>query len=186
MNISGLKSINNDIAVYNLNDKINNWTQEATNWLSNSTELASTKGDAPFLGVSFVQCDEGLHSIHEIRQGESLHSHPALEMKKQSEIYMITSGAAALTVVKNDKPQICILKEGDLAIIGPGVKHCINSVMGEYEQVVTQVPSSFQYGFGFKQQEKYPTGFDESTLDMEAAQKLNDYRKENPPVNSSK
>ncbi|MBR6162635.1 hypothetical protein IKQ26_01915 [bacterium] len=184
--ISGLKFINNDIAVYNLDDKINNWTQEATNWLSNSTELASTKGDAPFLGVSFVQCDEGLHSIHEIRQGESLHSHPALEMKKQSEIYMITSGAAALTVVKNDKPQICILKEGDLAIIGPGVKHCINSVMGEYEQVVTQVPSSFQYGFGFKQQEKYPAGFDESTLDMEAAQKLNDYLKENPSSNNSK
>lgn len=177
--ISGLKFINNNIAVYNLNDKINNWTQEATNWLSNSTELTSTKGDSPFLGVSFVQCGEGIHSIHEIRQGESLHSHPALETKKQSEIYMITSGAAALTVVKNDKPQINILKEGDLAIIGPGVKHCINSVMGEYEQVVTQIPSSFQYGFGFKQQEKYPTGFDESTLDTEAIQKLTDYRKEN-------
>lgn len=176
--ISGLKFINNNIAVYNLNDKINNWTQEATNWLSNSTELASTKGDSPFLGVSFVQCGDGLHSIHDIRQGEALHSHPALETKKQSEIYMITSGAAALTVVKDDKPQISILEEGDLAIIGPGVKHCINSVMGEYEQVVTQVPSSFQYGFGFKQQEKYPAGFDESTLDLEAAKKLNNYLKE--------
>ena len=181
--ISGLKFINNNIAVYNLNDKINNWTQESTNWLSNSTELASTKGDSPFLGVSFVQCPEdGVHSIHEIRQGESLHSHPALETKKQSEIYMITSGAAALTVVKGDKPQICILKEGDLAIIGPGVKHCINSIMGEYEQVVTQVPSSFQYGFGFKQLEKFPHDFNERTLDSEANEKLKEYRKENPSV----
>lgn len=181
--LSGLKFINENAAVYNLNDKVNNWTQEETNWLTNSTELTSTKGDTPFLGVSYVQCQtEGVHPIHEIRQGEALHSHPALEDKKQSEIYMISSGAAALTVVKNNKPEIIILEEGDLAIIGPGVKHCVNSVMGEYEQIVTQVPSSFQYGFGFKQLEQYPEGFDPKQLDIEAEEKLKKYREAHPSV----
>lgn len=181
--LSGLKFISENAAVYNLNDKINNWTQEQTNWLTNSTELTNANCDTPFIGVSYVQCDaERVHSINEIRQGEALHSHPALEDKKQSEIYMVTSGAAALTVVKNNKPEIVILEEGDLAIIGPGVKHCVNSVMGEYEQIVAQVPSAFQYGFGFKQLETYPEGFDPKQLDVEAKEKLEQYRKEHPSV----
>lgn len=181
--LSGLKFISENAAVYNLNDKINNWTQEQTNWLTNSTELTNANCDTPFIGVSYVQCDaERVHSINEIRQGEALHSHPALEDKKQSEIYMVTSGAAALTVVKDDKPEIVILEEGDLAIIGPGVKHCVNSVMGEYEQIVAQVPSAFQYGFGFKQLETYPEGFDPKQLDVEAKEKLEQYRKEHPSV----
>lgn len=182
--ISGLKFISDNAAVYNLDDKINNWTQEETNWLTNSTELSNSKCSTPFLGVSCVQCDdERFHHIDELRQGETLHSHPALDDKKQSEIYMVTSGAAALTIVKNDKPEIVILEEGDLAVMGPGVKHCVNSVMGEYEQIVAQVPSSFQYGLEFKKLEPFPEGFDKKQLDIEAKEKLEQYKKEHPCEN---
>ena len=171
--VSGLKYIDSNIAVYNLNDKVNNWTQEETNWLSNSTELASTKNDTPFIGTSFVNCnDEGIFPIDLIRQGEALHSHPGMEDRKQTEVYLITNGASALTVVKDDDPKINILKEGDLVVVGPRVKHCIHSVKGEYEHIAVQIPSAFQYGFSFKRPENFPEGFDTTVLDKEAAEKL--------------
>ena len=107
-------------------------------------------GKTPFVGVSLVQTDKkGPIRISEIRKGECLHTHPNLKEKRQTEVYMVTSGKAALNVVKDGKTQIKILDEGELAVIGAGVPHCINSVMGEYEHIVAQVPSAFQYGFGF-------------------------------------
>lgn len=149
--ISGLKFIDKNVAVYNLNDKLNNWTLEKTNWISNSTALNSTEGNTPFIGVSLVQTeDKNIYAMSELRKGEKLHKHPNLSEKRQTEMYLITSGAAALTVIKDNKPTVKILKEGDLAIIAPSVEHCVNSVVGEYEQIVAQVPSAFQYGFGFK------------------------------------
>ncbi|MBE7705262.1 MAG: cupin domain-containing protein [Cyanobacteria bacterium SIG29] len=158
--ISGLKFINKNVAVYNLNDKVNNWTLEKTNWVTNSTALGASDGTTPFIGTSLVQTDENrVFSMNELRKGEKLHRHPNRDEKRQTEMYLITSGAAALEVVRNGKPEIKILKEGDLAVIDAGVEHCVNSVLGEYEHIVVQVPSAFQYGFDFKCITPEPEGY---------------------------
>ncbi len=177
--ISGLKFINENMAIYNLNDKLNNWTHEKTNWVTNSTVLQSSEGNTPFIGVSMVQFDdEGAIPIKSIRREEKLHAHPNLEEKRQTEIYVISSGAAILNVVKNGQSKTQLLKEGDLAVVGPGVLHCVNSILGEYEHIVTQVPSAFQYGFGFKQMVEPPSDYDEERLLNEALQELQHYKDE--------
>ena len=175
--ISGLKFINENIAVYNLNDKLNNWTHEKTNWITNSTAVASSQGKTPFIGVSMVQTDEEKAiPMSAIRKEEKLHAHPNLEDKRQTEIYLVTSGAAALNVVKEGKSCIKILEEGDLAIVGPGVAHCVNSILGEYEHIVTQVPSAFQYGFDFKSVVEAPDDYDERLLEQKAIELLKSYK----------
>ena len=171
--MSGLKFINFDLAVYNLNDKFNNWNLDKTNWVTNSTAITSKKGQTPFIGISMVQADEEkVYTMGELRKDEVLHSHPNLSEKRQTELYLITSGYAAMNIVKDGKPQIKILKEGDLAIVEPGLGHCINSVMGEYEQIVVQVPSAFQYGFGFKENYPLPDGYNEEELKQQAKEEL--------------
>lgn len=167
--LSGLKFINEQAAVYNLNDKLNNWTHEKTNWLTNATAVASSKGKTPFIGVSMVQSDEEkIIKMSDIRREEKLHTHPNLDERRQAEIYMITSGSAALNLIRDGKSCIKVLKEGDLAVVAPGVAHCINSIKGEYEHIVTQIPSAFQYGFGFKQLVEPPSDFNEEKLYSEA------------------
>jgi mannose-6-phosphate isomerase-like protein (cupin superfamily) len=174
--ISGLKFINDNVAVYNLNDKLNNWTQEGTNWVTNSTALSSTKGQTPFIGVSMVQTDKKrAMPMKEIRSEEILHAHPNLEEKRQTEIYIVTSGAAALNVIKDGKSKIELLRQGEMAVVGPGVEHCVNSVLGEYEHIAIQVPSAFQYGFNFKVPVTPPEDYDESILQKEALEALNEY-----------
>ena len=157
---------------------MNNWTQEGTNWITNSTALASTDGTSPFVGVSIVQ-DDRHKVVHmsEVRSEEKLHAHPNLEEKRQTEIYLITSGAAALNVVKDGKSQVKILHEGDLAVVGPGVAHSINSIAGEYEHIVSQVPSAFQYGFSFKQSIDEPSDYNEEELIKRAMELLEEYEK---------
>ena len=171
--ISGLKFIDENVAVYNLNDKLNNWTHEKTNWVTNSTAIASTEGKTPFIGVSMVQTDEKRPiKMSELRREEKLHAHPNLEEKRQTEIYVITSGAAALNVVKEGKSCVKILKEGELVVVGPGVAHCVNSILGEYEHIVAQVPSAFQYGFSFKSIVDTPDDYDEELLQQKAFEEL--------------
>ena len=171
--ISGLKFIDENVAVYNLEDKLNNWTHEKTNWVTNSTAIASTEGKTPFIGVSMVQTDENRPiKMSELRREEKLHAHPNLEEKRQTEIYVITSGAAALNVVKEGRSCIKILKEGELAVVGPGVAHCVNSILGEYEHIVAQVPSAFQYGFSFKSIVDTPDDYDEELLQKKALKEL--------------
>ena len=167
--ISGLKFINENVAVYNLNDKLNNWTHEKTNWVTNSTALSSTDGKTPFIGVSMVQFDDKKPiAMSDIRKEEILHSHPNLAEKRQTEIYLVTSGAAALNVVKNGKSQVKILREGELAVVSQSVAHCVNSILGEYEHIVAQVPSAFQYGLAFKQTVNPPEDYDTERLKNEA------------------
>lgn len=178
--ISGLKFIDKNVAVYNLNDKLNNWTLEKTNWVTNSTALTSNEGQTPFIGASLVQTnDKNVYAMSDLRKDEKLHKHPNLSEKRQTEMYLITSGAAALIIVKDGKPEVKILKEGDLAVIDPGVEHCVNSVLGEYEHIVAQVPSAFQYGFEFKCIAKEPEGFNKEAFTQEAKYALKESREPN-------
>lgn len=177
--LSGLKYIDSVCAVYDFDTKLNNWTQEGTNWITNSTAPSSTDGTAPFVGISMVQnAEPKVIQMSSIRSEEKLHAHPNLEEKRQSEIYIITSGAAALNIVKDGKSKVKILKEGDLAVVAPGVMHSINSIAGEYEHVVLQVPSAFQYGFSFKQIVEPPQDYDEDKLTNEAVALLENYKKD--------
>ncbi len=178
--VSGLKFINENAAVYDLNTKLNNWTHEKTPWVTNSTALSSSKSKTPFIGVSIVQAaDKRPIRMSELRKEEKLHSHPNLAEKRQTEVYLITSGAAALNVVKNGKSSVKILEEGDLAVVDAGVLHCVNSILGEYEQIVAQVPSAFQYGFGFKVTAQPPEDYDERQLELIAHNKLKNIQKSN-------
>ena len=115
--------------------------------------------------------------MDELRKGEKLHKHPNREERRQTEMYMVTSGAAALVVVKNGKPEVKILKAGDFAVIDAGVEHCVNSVLGEYEHIVVQVPSAFQYGFDFKCITPEPEGYNKENITKEAATALQQTRK---------
>lgn len=170
--LTGLKFINDNAAVYCLDDKVNNWTLEKSCWLTNATELGSKQG-ATSVGTSIVQANKKEPTpMSKLRNGEHLHTHPGLPNKSQTEIYMITSGSAALTVVRDGVPQIKVLREGELAVIPPNTPHCVNSVMGEYEQVVSQIPSAFQYGFGFKQNYDLPAGYSEDALEEQARKEL--------------
>ena len=170
--LTGLKFINNNAALYSMEDKANNWGLSKSCWLTNSTALGSLKGSTS-IGTSIVQSDRTEPTpMSALREGEHLHTHPGYKDKSQTEIYMITSGSAALTVVRNGKPQIKILREGELAVIPPKTPHCVNSVMGEYEQVVSQIPSCFQYGFGFKEMVELPQGYSEEQLTEEARKEL--------------
>ena len=144
--------------------------------------MKSDDGTSPFLGVSLVQYDKDEKPVKmsAIRKEEQLHSHPNLGERRQTEVYVITSGAAALNVVKGGQSRVQILKEGDLAVVGPGVLHCINSIVGEYEHIVTQVPSAFQYGFAFKEIKEPPKDYNAKALEEEARTELLTYK--NQPV----
>ena len=171
--VTGLKYIDDAVAVYNLDGKVNNWTMGETNWVTNSTAMSNCSGTTPFVGTSIVQTDKKeVISMDKLRRGEKLHKHPNRAEKKQTELYMITSGMAALIFLKDGKPEVKILKEGELAVIDGGVEHCVNSVFGEYEQIVVQVPSVFQYGFDFKQEVPLPENYNMQDLTVLASEEL--------------
>ena len=131
------------------------------------------RGNAPSVGTSIVQANRTEPTpMSKLRKGEHLHTHPGFPDKSQTEIYMITSGSAALTVVRDGVPQIKVLREGEMAVIPPDTPHCVNSVMGEYEQVVSQVPSAFHYGLAFKQNYDLPYGYSEQVLEEQAGKEL--------------
>ena len=150
--MTGMKYIDQDLAVYNLNDKINNWNQEETNWLTNSTALSANDGTTISLGASIVRFDKPseIISMNKLRMGEALHKHPNKKNLKQYEVYFVTNGKAVLDVKKDGKIQEVILDTGDMAVIKPDVEHCVNVVKGKYEHICAQIPSAFHYGFDMK------------------------------------
>ena len=57
--------------------------------------------------------------------------------------------------------------------------HSSNStltILGEYEHIVAQVPSAFQYGFGFKSIVEPPEDYDKEALEDKARQELLEYK----------
>ncbi len=145
------------VVAYVLSNKINIWNEQNTEWVVNSTAYAGE--NAPFVvGVSNVKAKKEYKepvAFKELRQGEVLHRHPVRDDRKQTEGYLVTDGEAALLTIREGKPHISILKAGDMAVIEPGVAHCVLAVNGPYEHLVFQVPSSFQYGFLFKDTKNY-------------------------------
>ena len=57
-------------------------------------------------------------------------------------------------------------------MVGPGVAHCVNSIMGEYEHIVAQLPSAFQYGFGFKSTVEPPSDYNKEALENQLMEKM--------------
>lgn len=169
--LSGLRFLDENVAVYNLNSKLNNWTSCKTDWVTNSTAIASSNGNTPFIGVSMVRHD-GIkpETMAKIRGGqETLHKHPNLNEKRQTEVYLITNGAATIDIVdENNTLKTKLYKKGELVVIGPGISHRVNSVSGNYEHVVLQLPSAFQYGFGFKENVDLPPGCNLEEIEQNA------------------
>ena len=151
---SGLIWEKGGITIYSLPQKINLWNGEKTEWIVNSTEYAD--GGVPFsIGVSSVVYDdlneEKPTCFKDIRQSECLHKHPDEPNKWQKEVYYILGGSASLLTVEDGNIKIKVLNQGDMAVINPGVPHCMMALKGRYEHMVFQVPSAFQYGFALKQ-----------------------------------
>jgi mannose-6-phosphate isomerase-like protein (cupin superfamily) len=154
---TGLVMDHGKVVIYALKHKANIWNQQSTEWLVNS--LAFPGKNEPFtVGVSQVTAPENFKKaipFKKIRPSEALHLHPASKDKHQTEVYYINNGEAALLTMQNNKPRIQILKKGDMALIHPGVPHCVMAVKGNYEHSVFQIPSAFQYGFALKEEQKY-------------------------------
>ncbi|MBN1493427.1 MAG: DUF1868 domain-containing protein [Candidatus Omnitrophica bacterium] len=89
----------------------------------------------------------------EIRPAESLHRHPrGAGSESQTEIYFIAKGTAGLLFIERGIPQLLFLRAGDMAIVAPDTMHEILFVgSGRYEHVAVQVPSTYQYGYKFRE-----------------------------------
>ena len=175
--LTGLKFLSDRVSMYSFDQKLNNWSLEPSCWITNSTAMSTRDGKTMNMGTSIVQSDlETPVDMRKLHKNEKLHKHPARDDRAQSEIYLVTSGCAALNILKDGKPTVKIIKQGEVAVISPGVVHCVNSIIGEYEQLVSQVPSAFQYGFGFKE-EVGENGFDMQSLSKEAEKDLIEAKK---------
>lgn len=172
---TGLAWDKGTIVAYLLKNKLNLWSWRPTEWIVNSTEYAGR--NEPFcVGISNVISKENYKEPvafkEEIRPAETLHRHPVMGEKKQTEIYIAMGGRAALLTINNGKPHLNIMREGDMAVINPGLVHCIFAVQGEYEHICVQVPSAFQYGLMFKEDQNYSDYFIEEKDLIDCAKKL--------------
>jgi hypothetical protein len=164
--ISGLTWEKGGLALYLQRDRMNLWNEQPTEWLLASTNYGSA-GPAT-LGCSTVRAPEPLTGpvpFTRLRPAETLHRHPVVEgEQKQTEVYLVTRGRGALLSLVEGRPVLSLLHAGDMAVLEPGVVHCVLAVDGDYEQLVVQVPSAFQYGFRFKENRSFedlPAGYEE-------------------------
>lgn len=156
------------VSAYQRAEKTNLWSHEPSEWL-----LSSGTVDAPVVGLSSVASDGPLAepvTFRELRPSETLHQHPPRGEAAMTEAYVVTGGSAALLAVHGGKPWIHLLHAGDLAVVQPGLAHCILAAAGDYEHVVVQTPSTFQYGLAFKKDEPFPR--DRAELEERARREL--------------
>ena len=168
---TGLAWDGGNIVAYSLRDKLNMWSEGSTEWIVNSTAYAG-KNDPFTVGVSYVNAKKPYMEptdFHKLRPQEKIHRHPIREEKKQTECYLVNKGKAVLLTMKDDKPQLNFMEAGDMAVIDPGVAHCVLAVSGDYEHLCYQVPSAFQYGFLFKDELNYEDFSTDHTTLLEAA-----------------
>jgi len=141
------------VVAYSGPDKVNLWNQQPSEWILNSTAYPGAN-QCFTVGVSHVASRKPSSEpvpFKDIRPAEALHRHPVNGDKKQTEGYLVVKGCGDLVTVENGKPVHHVLEAGDMAIIDPGVAHCVLAAQGDYEHLVFQVPSAFQYGFMFKE-----------------------------------
>ena len=154
---SGLVWSKGKIAAYSLKEKTNLWNDETTEWLVNSTEYGGENG-AFCVGVSNITAAHPSAEptpFTELRPMESLHRHPRMGEKKQTEVYLVRSGKGVLVSMRKGVPHLTFMNEGDMAVIRPDVPHCVLAMKDNYEHICMQVPSAFQYGLMFKDTQSY-------------------------------
>jgi hypothetical protein len=186
---TGLTWDRGKVVAYLLREKQNIWNEHPTEWIVNSTEYAGE--NKPFtVGVSSVKSRGEMAEpapFKDIRPAEVIHRHPVNADKKQTEVYTVNSGKAVLLSMQNDKPCLSFLEPGDMAVISPGVAHCVLAVQGDYEHMCFQVPSAFQYGFLFKEELSYDRfGADEKELLSAALDGLKEGRRGTFPADGLK
>jgi len=123
------------------------------------TNSSAWTRQGPFdIGVSRVYCNNSASKIRDInhtRLGhEEIHYHPDKDDKKfryQLEGYIITQGKAVYCKGKKGEQKVMLLNKGDMILIKDEVQHALISTKGEYEHLVFQSPSTFQYGLSFKE-----------------------------------
>jgi len=174
---SGLRYVSNNAAIYCLKDRVNNMTGAPAYWDTTSFVVASNENNPPhpYIGTSEKHSDKDCREpvlFKQIRMAEALHSHSAEIDKHQTEVYIVTEGAGALTVIEDGIPKTVVLKQGEGLILQPGVKHCVSAFKGKYEHLVCQIPSGFHYGPVFKTDHDFPEGYSEQQSIRAAIEKL--------------
>ena len=139
------------VTVMDYKTRVNQWTlQHEPEWLIDSMAFG-----ANLIGISMVKndIDTGLNWINfnQIRPQETFHHHPNKPNGNFIEVYYIVKGMAALASEEGGAPRINILKAGDMLIAKDGIPHTIVAAKGPYKHLAIQIPSTFQYGFEFKQ-----------------------------------
>ncbi|MBI2105194.1 MAG: PIG-L family deacetylase, partial [Candidatus Omnitrophica bacterium] len=142
------------VVVFSHAQKRDLWHPDAsTEWITDSMSDGGAQG-APLAGVSrFAWPQEGQGAAFTtIRPAETLHHHPVRDGgRQQTELYLVMQGRAGLLVIQEGTAFLHVMRAGDMALLHPGVSHQILVVDGPYEHLVAQVPSTFQYGFWFKE-----------------------------------
>ena len=133
---SGLKYVSENAAIYSLKDRVNNMTGAPAYWNTTSFVVASVENNPPhpFIGVSEKHSDKDCKEpklFKQIRLSETLHSHSAEIDKHQTEVYLVTEGAGALTIIKDGVPKTVAIRQGEALVLQPGVKHCMSAFKGK-------------------------------------------------------
>lgn len=150
--ISPLEWLQKGVTVIEHKARVNQWTLNLEpEWLIDSMAFGTN-----LAGVSMVKndIDTGLKwvNFNQIRPGEVYHSHPNRSSSNVAiEAYYIVEGMAALALEEESAPVIKILNAGDMFIVKDEMPHTIIAAKGPYKHLVIQIPSTFQYGFEFKQ-----------------------------------
>ncbi|MBI4597811.1 MAG: hypothetical protein HY737_05365, partial [Candidatus Omnitrophica bacterium] len=151
-NRSGLVWERDGVLIYSHGHRRDLWSpSQGTEWLTDSMTYAGPFG--PYItGVNRISSPlKGIMPFTRIHSVEALHKHPVRDGKKRvTEVYLITQGKAALVSLVHGQPHVTILRAGEMAVVAPETVHEVVAVEGPYDHLVLQTPSTFQYGFWFK------------------------------------
>ena len=156
LNYSGLIWEKSGVLIYARTGRKNLWSpQEDLEAIVDSVTYGG-KEHPPLIGGIHFQTEETVREDIDFiksRPRESLHHHPSRGKEgKVVEVYYICNGEAGMLFIKKGIPHMVFLRAGDMAIVEPGTTHAIFVVGRQYyEHLALQIPSTFQYGFMFKE-----------------------------------
>jgi hypothetical protein len=176
--VSGLAWEGDGALIYRLADRVDPWRQRPGEWLLSSITYGGVLGP-PGLGISMVSSaqrrsgrDEPF-GFRQLRPAERLHRHPLRAEGSMLEVYHVAEGRAVLLTLQDGKPLLHRLDTHDMAAIQPGVPHCLLAAQAPYRHVVLQTPSTFQYGFAFKESLRFEDyGLNHTQLEKAAVHML--------------